>query len=99
MYKVKYQNNAEIERTKISEVVVQEPVNKVIQVKSKTTNRSEVSRTETKTTENPASSSKSGLAAKVEGKTPVVKTMNSIYSINLWKKCRFFRIWSYIIRF
>ena len=44
-YKVKYQNNAEIERTKISEVVVQEPVNKVIQVKSKTTNRSEVSRT------------------------------------------------------
>lgn len=31
-YKVKYQNEVEIERTKISEVVIQEPVNKVIQV-------------------------------------------------------------------
>ncbi len=31
-YKVKYQNDIEIERTVISEVVIQEPVNKVIQV-------------------------------------------------------------------
>lgn len=75
-YKVKYQNDVEIERTKVSEVVIQEPVSKVVQVKAKATNRSDVSRTETKATENPASSSKSGLAAKVEGKTPVVKTMN-----------------------
>lgn len=31
-YKVKYQNDIEIERTVISEVVIQEPVNKIIQV-------------------------------------------------------------------
>jgi len=33
-YKVKYQNDAEIERNKISEEIIQEPVNKIIQVKS-----------------------------------------------------------------
>ena len=33
-YKVKYQNDIEIERTKISEEIIQEPVNKIIQVKS-----------------------------------------------------------------
>ena len=31
-YKVKYQNNIEIEKTQISEVVIQEPVNKIVQV-------------------------------------------------------------------
>ena len=39
-YKVKYQNEVEIERTVISEVVVQEPVNKIVQVNKKTTSRS-----------------------------------------------------------
>lgn len=34
-YKVKYQNDIEIERNKISEEIIQEPVNKIIQVKSK----------------------------------------------------------------
>ncbi len=33
-YKVKYQNSTEIEREKISEKVIQEPVNKIVQVKS-----------------------------------------------------------------
>lgn len=33
-YKVRYQNEVEIERTKISEEVIQEPVNKIVQVKS-----------------------------------------------------------------
>lgn len=33
-YKVKYQNDIEIERTCISEEIIQEPVNKIIQVKS-----------------------------------------------------------------
>ena len=75
-YKIKYQNDIEIERTKISENVITEPVNKIIQVKAKTTNRSSVSRTEAKTTSSPVKSS-SGLAAKVEGKTPIVKTLNA----------------------
>ena len=39
-YKVKYQNEVEIERTVISEVVVQEPVEKIVQVNKKVTSRS-----------------------------------------------------------
>ena len=39
-YKVKYQNDVEIEKTLISEVVVQEPVNKIVQVQKKATSRS-----------------------------------------------------------
>lgn len=31
-YKIKYQNDVEIERTQISEVVIQEPVNKIVQI-------------------------------------------------------------------
>ena len=38
-YKVKYQNDVEIEKTLISEVVVQEPVNKIVQVQKKATSR------------------------------------------------------------
>lgn len=34
-YKIKYQNEVEIEKTVISEVVVQEPVNKIVQVQKK----------------------------------------------------------------
>lgn len=44
-YKVKYQNDEEIEKTKISEVIVKEPVNKIVQVqKNVTTSRSTASR-------------------------------------------------------
>ncbi len=40
-YKVKYQNDTEIERTKISEKVIKKPVDKIVQVKSNvTTSRS-----------------------------------------------------------
>lgn len=35
-YKVKYQNETEIERTKISEETVEEPIDKIVQVKSNT---------------------------------------------------------------
>lgn len=79
-YKVKYQNDVEIERTKISENIIQEPINKIVQVKAKATSRSAVSRKETvseTTTKAIVTTSKSGLAAKVEGKTPTIKTMNT----------------------
>lgn len=79
-YKVKCQNDIEIERTKISENIIQEPVNKIIQVKAKPTSRSSVSRKEAVSETNtkaPQTTSKSGLAAKVEGKTPTIKTMNT----------------------
>ena len=39
-YKVKYQNDVEIEKSVISEVVVQEPVDKIVQVQKKATSRS-----------------------------------------------------------
>lgn len=39
-YKVKYQNDVEIVRTQVSEVVVQEPVNKIVQVSVQVSNRS-----------------------------------------------------------
>ena len=38
-YKVKYQNDVEIEKTLISEVVIQEPVNKIVQVRKIETSR------------------------------------------------------------
>lgn len=44
-YKVKYQNEVEIEKTVLSEVVVKEPVNKIVQVqKAKTTTTAATSR-------------------------------------------------------
>ncbi len=53
-YKIKYQNDVEIEKTVISEVVVQEPENKIVQVQkkaTKTTSRAaETSRTPVSTT-------------------------------------------------
>ena len=39
-YKVKYQNDVEIEKSVISEIIVQEPVNKIVQVQKKVTSRS-----------------------------------------------------------
>ena len=39
-YKVKYQNDVETEKSVISEVVVQEPVDKIVQVQKKVTSRS-----------------------------------------------------------
>lgn len=45
-YRVKYQNNIEIERKEVSSVVLEEPVNKIVQVRAKqTTSRSSSGRT------------------------------------------------------
>ena len=71
-YKVKYQNQKEISRIEVSSQVIEEPVNKIIQVKSKVTNRSSDTRNAVAT---PASSS--SIASKVAGKTPIIKTMNT----------------------
>lgn len=42
-YKVKYQNDTEIKRTKISEEVIEKPVDRIIQIRSNVTSRSSVS--------------------------------------------------------
>jgi 3D (Asp-Asp-Asp) domain-containing protein/HKD family nuclease len=50
-YKIKYQNNEEIERTVLDEVVVQEPVDKIVQVQKNITSRATTtSRSSTVTT-------------------------------------------------
>lgn len=43
-YRVKYQNDQEIERTQISENIVKEPVNKIVEVRTSVTNRSNYAR-------------------------------------------------------
>ena len=56
-YKIKYQNDVELERTTLSETVIEEPVNKIVQVNKKVTSRS--STTPRTTTSGTASASTS----------------------------------------
>lgn len=79
-YKAKYQNDIEINRTLINEEVVEEPVNKIIHI-TKVTNRSANANTRTASKTTTSSSKNNSLASRVEGKEPIVKTMNaSAYS-------------------
>ena len=66
-YKVKYQNDKEIERTVLSEKVIQEPVEKIVQITTKVTARA---------AERKAAVG-SSLEANVDGKSPKVVTMNT----------------------
>ena len=43
-YKIKYQNDEEIERTKLSEKTIKEPIDKIVQVQKNVTSRGSVSR-------------------------------------------------------
>lgn len=65
-YKIKIQEDKEIERTMISETIIKEPVDKIIQISTKVVARSSGSRTSSGT-----------VAASVEGKTPSVVTLNT----------------------
>ena len=56
-YKIKYQNDVELERTTLSETVIEEPVNKIVQINKKVTSRS--STTPRTTTSSTASASTS----------------------------------------
>lgn len=83
IYKVRYRNDVEIERNVISEAVIKEPVNKVVQVGKNSTTRASTSRKtekqETKVT-NP-------LAKKVIGKTPTIKKFNTSAYCSCSKCC------------
>lgn len=59
-YKVKYQNDVEIDRTQISEEIIQEPVEKIIQVSSNKTSSRSSSTKRNSTSNNNASNSSSG---------------------------------------
>ena len=86
-YKVKYQNDVEIEKTEISSEIIKEPVNKIIEVRTnQVTSRASTARnnsTEVTTTasttpaSNPATTSQTSLAQKVAGITPTVRTLNA----------------------
>ena len=66
-YKVKYQDDIEVERTQISETIIKEPVDKIIQISTKVSSRSG-----TRSGANGAS-----LASLAAGKTPKVVTLNA----------------------
>ena len=68
-YKVKYQNDAEIERKVLSEVVVKEPVNKIVQVQKKASSRASTASREATTgdTNTTASAGKSIGVYKITG--------------------------------
>ena len=78
-YKVKYQNDVEIEKKEIKSEVIKEPVNKIVEVRTmQVTTRSSTERTSgTIATSNPAKSSSTSLAQKVAGITPTVRTLNA----------------------
>lgn len=70
-YKVKYQNEIEIEKIQLSEKIIKEPVNKIVQVNKTVTSRSgTTSRTLPSTT---ASSSASGQIYKITAYCPCAK--------------------------
>lgn len=74
-YRAKFKNDIEIERTILSEKIITEPVNQVVQVNKKAvTSRASGERI---ASSNPATTSSSSLAKKVAGKTPVVKNFNT----------------------
>ena len=67
-YKVKYQNQTEIKRTKISEKIIKKPIDKIVQVSSKVTSRSSDS---VRGSELPSTSVSSDSSSK--GKTKIFK--------------------------
>ena len=74
-YKVKYQNDIEISRTVIKEKIIRKAKNKIIQVTTRTARSSTERYGSTSVAEAVANSS--ALAKKVEGITPIVKTLNT----------------------
>lgn len=68
-YKVKYQNEVEIDRILISEEIVRQPVEKIIQISTKVVNRSSARNVN-------IGASSSAIANSVAGKEPSVVTMN-----------------------
>lgn len=65
-YKVRIQDNIELQRDVISETIIKEPVDRIVQISTKVVARSAGSRYSSAT-----------LAASVEGKTPSVVTLNT----------------------
>lgn len=81
-YRAKFKNDIEIERTIISEKIIKEPVNKVVQVNKKAvTSRSGIKRETNK------EETTNALAKKVAGKKPQIKTFNTSAYCSCSKCC------------
>ena len=74
-YKVTYKNDIEIDRLEIESKIVKQPVNKIVQVNSKTLSRLGTDRTISAS--NNIITSSTSLAQKVEGMEPKVVTLNT----------------------
>lgn len=72
-YKVKYQNDIEIEKTVLSEVVVKEPVDRIVQVQKKQTSRSSAPRTTSASTTTASTSGTGGKTYKITAYCPCSK--------------------------
>lgn len=84
-YKIKYQNEVEIEKTEISSKIIKEPVNKIVEVRTiQVTSRNSSERT---ATSNPALTASTTLAKKVAGITPTVKSFNTSAYCSCAKCC------------
>lgn len=78
-YKLKYQNDIEIEREEISSKIIKKPTNKVVHIQKKVTSRSSITRTNYAPT--------GGLSSLVEGITPKVTTLNTSAYCACYKCC------------
>lgn len=76
-YKVKYQNDIEISRTVVKEEIIKKAVNKIIQISKETSRAASQTNRYGSTSIAEAAANSSTLAKKVEGLTPIVKTLNT----------------------
>lgn len=77
-YKIKYQNDIEISRNEISTNITKQPVNKIVEIRNnEVSSRASVDRATLEAVAQTASASGNALAAKAQGITPVVKTLNA----------------------
>jgi len=76
-YKVKYQNDIEISRTVVKEQIIKKVVNKIVQISKETSRTGSEATRYGSTSVAEAAANSSALAQKVEGITPIVKTLNT----------------------
>lgn len=83
-YKVRYQNDVEIERIELSSRIIKEPVNKIVEVR---TLQISSRLGERLATTNPALTASTKLSKSVEGITPIVKNFNTSAYCSCSKCC------------
>ena len=80
-YKVKYQNDTEISKTEMSTKITKEPIKKIVEIRdNEVVSRATVDRATTEASTQVAATAASNgnsLAARVEGRTPSVVTLNA----------------------